>query len=343
MSNGGAPSAQDLEVSSLRRCLGHQLTDQAALPDAGVPVEHRETRHPSLHDLVKEGLQDCKLAISANDARLEVAGGSGFHRSGNGADERVGDDGLLLPLQAQLGRLAKGEGRLRSALRPFTYEHQSRLRGRLQAGRHVDCVPGHHWSVGANLGGRDHLAGVHADAQGEVDTVTALDVGRDCADAADDLACSAEGPGRVVLPHAGHAKDPNRGVTDEFLHGAAPGLDCGRDEREIGLQDRSQHLGIEQLSEPRGIHKVDEDDRGDLAFFRTGFVCYWLAAVRAEAGAGGDRRPAASTARRQRRPAVGAETIACGILRCAGGAGQGHAATSAPARSPASSASRPRR
>ena len=108
----------------------------------------------------------------------------------------------------QLGWLPKGERGYGGPLRPFADEHRSRRGGGLKARRDVDGIAGHHWPVGANLRGSNHLTGVDADSQRELDSVAALDVGRDFADAADDRGGGAQRPRCVVLADERHRVPP---------------------------------------------------------------------------------------------------------------------------------------
>src|SRR2546423_12985927 len=111
----GATAAKDLQVSSLRRGASHHLPHETALPDARIPVDHRQPRHATLDDLIQERLEDRELPVASHHARLEVAARPRLNRTRDGTYERVGDDRKLLALERELRRLAKGEGRLRRA------------------------------------------------------------------------------------------------------------------------------------------------------------------------------------------------------------------------------------
>jgi hypothetical protein len=227
LSDGRAPSAEDLEFSSLRRGPRHELANQAALPDSGIPVDHREARQTPLNDLVEQRLQDGELTIPAHHPRLQVARRPSFDGACDWPDERVCGDRLLLSLQAQLGSRTEGERGRCGPLRAFADEHGPRVGRGLKACRDVDGIACHHRPVGADLGRGDHFAGVDADSQRELDSVAAMDVRRDLANAAHDLAGGAQRPRCIVLADAWHAEDADRGIADELLQGPAPGLDRG--------------------------------------------------------------------------------------------------------------------
>ena len=133
-----------------------ELRGQARLADAGRPEDREQLAGAVRYGLAERLLEAAQLAFAADERRVEAAGEG--RRLCLQADQAVGDQGLALALQLQheLLRLDRVPDERRGL---WAEQHFARARCLLQAGGHVDRVPG-----GEPLGGADDdLSRVDAD------------------------------------------------------------------------------------------------------------------------------------------------------------------------------------
>ena len=212
---------------------------------------------------------------------------------------------------------------LARAARRIADEDRARLGRRLDPGRRVDEVAGHHpLALGSDRDGS--LAGQDAGPQSQIGCAEFLAQRRD---RGHKIERGPHGPLRVVLGCGRRAPDRHHRVADELLHGAAVELDQTPARVEVAREELAHILGVAALGEGREAEQVGEQDRNQAALRsrcrRLGSdpSCRWRGECRsafaAELLTGLVRSPTGRASTCQNSAALGAELPTLAILGAA--------------------------
>ncbi len=257
---------QAATVQHGRRCGNVVLedVDEVLLADAGLAGDHEQAA-PALADDGRQAVVE-QLQLRLSPDHREVGRRARFVAPARGqASQAIRGNRFRLALQGErLDRLgedmAPDEG-----IRDLADEHLVDGRGLLEAGGHVDGIPGREPLLRGRVGVRDDLAGVDAGATADADAVLALEVVVQPLERADHAVGRADGAQRVVLAGPREAEDRHDRVPDVLLDPAAVTLDLVGHRREVPFLHLVDGLRIDALAEGRAVLEVGEDDGHDLA------------------------------------------------------------------------------
>ena len=243
---------------------------EPALPDPG-GAEHEDRPDLTGRGGVGERVQhDLQFAIATDHRRREPDGAAHALHAGLASEDPVPLDDPRLPLELERDRRSEPEGAMRRGEGALAHEDRPRLRDLFEARRDVDGVAGDDALVDLVSGGRDHLAGVHADVDLQPHPVLPFEFGVQFLEPLEHLERGAHGALRVVLVRDRRAEHRQRRVADVLLDRAAPRIHRRGHRREVPLQDRAQPFGIQPLAELDGTGEIGEHDRGELALLAPG-------------------------------------------------------------------------
>ena len=312
-----------------------ELPGEPALPDARRPRDRHEARASLRADGMDEVLEEAQLDLAPDERRFQALRPSAPTPVADHAQRAPRRHGRRLSPEQLLARRLERDRRHRRVHGGLADQHRPCRSRALQPRRGVDEVARDHaLALGAERHGR--LAGQHREAR--------LEALSQATHRLDDLEGGAHGALRVILVGSGRAPFGHDGVTDELLDASAMPLDdraCGL---EVPRQDIADELGVASLGVGREGHEVCEEHRDEPPLGRgrrrllgslvqpgrvpgSGGRRGWRRpgrraseggpAAAAEAGLRPVLCPAARTARRERRPALVAETAAVLVQRAA--------------------------
>ena len=256
---GKAAAAHHRRLASDTR---QELRDQPRLADARGP-ENREQEARAFPDGSLVGLLERgELAFASDHRGIEAAGPAG--QISRQRDQPVRPDRFALALQTQrLGRLDLDRV-ANEAIRGLAEQDLAGRSGLLEALGHVHRVTGRKPLALAAVAG-DHLAGVHAGANGDRDAPVAFQLLVQGCEPFAHLRGRAHRSQRVVLVQHGDSEDGHDGVPDELLDRPFVALDDRLHLVEVPAHHASQRLGVELLAERGRPGDVGEDHGHDLA------------------------------------------------------------------------------
>ena len=193
-----------------------ELPGEPRLADAGDAAHEHELRAPLLGAGMEELLHEPKLAVAADERRLQPRRAQRTAGPGHDPQRPPQLHRLGLALELVHAGVLVGDRRLGRALRRLADEHGARLGGRLDARGGVDGVAGDH-ALRARAERDGRLAGEHAGPRAQV--------GVELGDRREQLERGADGALGVVLLGHRRAPDGHDGVADELLDRAAVALD----------------------------------------------------------------------------------------------------------------------
>ena len=276
------PAQQDLRLVGESR---DELVGHPALADPRLAEQRHQVSAPRLARAVERVLQQPQLALAV-DERDRPAARARLQR-GDRPRARL----VLEPLGLDLAHRPVLDLRQREEVARLRDQHGSRVGGLLQPRRQVHRGAVEQALLG-RLGADRDGARVDADADPERDREPDL-----LARAARPGRRAQPGPNgaeRVVVVRVLQAEDPDDGVAGEVVGAAAERLELLGDHAVVAGQDLAVALGVDLAGEPGRPDEVDEDHRDELALLRRRGA-HRVAAVRAEAGLVGERKPAPFT------------------------------------------------
>ncbi len=284
-----APSPEDQRcgIHALGRV--EELTREPGLADAGVAVEGHEVRTTIPRHPFVDAAQHIELSI-APDHRCGEAGDAARPRPGL-PEQAERADPIALALEFQLAVILEREP-TRGTGGALGHQHGARVGGRLEAGCGVHGVAGHHRLAGLRRRHRQHIPGVHADADLQGDVVGPAEFLVEVLEATEHPQRGPEGACGIVLVRDRHPERGHDGIADELLDGAALGFDLLAHRRRVGLHHLLEPLRVQPFAEGRRSGDVGEDHRDELAFLARVFDDHRDAARRTEAGVGREGRTA---------------------------------------------------
>ena len=305
-----------------------ELPGESRLPDPGHSDDREEVGLALVGGGVEQLLDEAKLAVAADEGRLQAGRPSLATDVGDDAQRTPEPEGLRLPLQLVRAGVLVGDCRLARATGRVADQHGPGLCGRLDPGRAVHEVAGDHALVlGAERDRR--LAGEGSGPQVEI---RGSDLDSEGMDRRDELERGAHRTLGVVLLRDRRAPERHHGVADELLDAAAVALDHVPRRLEVAREELARLLGVAALGLRREADEVGEEDGDDAPLGngrgsggcgrrRGGGGAERRAALRAELRGRVGGRPARRARACERRPALRAELRAGRGDGLAGGAG----------------------
>jgi hypothetical protein len=261
-----------------------ELAQHARLADAGLAEQRYEVgRALALHP-VEDGLERGELLGPAEERRLACRLDTSDGVLRRHCHRLPGSHRRRLALQLERLELLVVDGLARRPHGPLADGDASGPGGALEPGRDVDGVAGDR--VVAADGTRQHLAGVHADPQVEVDAR-----GERLVDLPHRVLHAEPGADRplgVVLVRHRRAEDRHDVVADVLVDGPAVALDLLAEPHERSVDERLHVLGVHPLGDRGVAGQVGEQD-GHLA----ALLGRRLGAHRRQVGGALGERPAA--------------------------------------------------
>ncbi len=287
---------------------------------------HRQHRHEVSLGLARRGVEElldhAQLAVAADERRLQAGRALRPADAADHAHRPPHRHGLELAFQLAHTGVLVDDRRIGRVLGRLTDEHRARLGHRLDPRGGVDQIAGHH-PLGARADRDRGLAGEHTDARAEP---LRAHLGADRLDGGDQVERGPHGTLGVVLHRDRRAPHRHDGVADELLDGAAVTGDQRPAGVEVPGEERTHVLGVARLRERREADQVGEQDRyqpplrdrirltGRTGDRPGGRRSQRGAALAAELGSGGVRRPALAARKRERHTALPAELAPCLVL-----------------------------
>jgi hypothetical protein len=248
---------QDLEVAADR---GEELGRQSRLADTGLADDGgRDGAGGGPSEPLAEELE---LGFPTDHRRVEAASAGG--RSGLDLREPVGGQRLGLALELERLDGLGGDGVADEPEGGLADQDLARRGGLLEAGGHVDGIPGDERLPAARVAGHD-LAGVDADPKRDRGAVAALELLVQVLQALLHLPSGPNGAEGVVLMCEGDAEDGHDGIADELLHRAAVALDRATHPVEVREHQVPHRLRVHPLAQGRRARHVAEEERRELA------------------------------------------------------------------------------
>ena len=235
---------------------GHQLTDEAALPDAGDADERDELGRFLKSRARERALQQLELAFAADElggallSEVDAETGARLYDLPDG-------DRLLLSLRLDRRGLAVVDRLRGGPVGRLADEDPVHRRGGLDAGGGVDDVAcGHAFPrLGPRREVDQRLAGVDADPDLELPLL---------GNPVTDRERRAQRTFRIVFVRNRRAEERHHRVTDELLDGSAVAFELGPQARVVGHEHRPHVLRVEPLGARGEPDQIGEEDGDDL-------------------------------------------------------------------------------
>ena len=234
-----------------------ELPRQPALADAALAGDREEPDAALARRRVQEVLEQAELVVATHEGRLDALAPALPAALGDHPERPPRRDRCGLALQELLAGRLEGDRPGRGPFRGVSPTRtRPRRRHRLEAGRGVDEVAGHH-PLPDGADGHGGLAG--QDAGPELERLVA-GLPPEVADRVDEVEGRPHGPLGVVLLGDRRAPDGHDGVADELLDRAAVALDDLAAQVEVAGQELADLLGVGPVGARREADEVGEED-----------------------------------------------------------------------------------
>ena len=234
-----------------------ELADEAALADPGDADERHQLRRALPPRTFERSLELLELTVAADERRARL-GCEVDSEPRPRLQHLPHRDRLVLALRLDRGALVEVERPPRRAIRPLPDQNPVHGRGRLQARRGVDDVPGCHPLTGLRPRRQvdERLAGRHGDPHLQLPLLD---------DPVADRKRCANGTLRIVLARHRLSEQRHHRVADELLYRPDPALQLVTQALVVRRQDGLDVLRVEPFRPGSEADQVGEEDRDDLA------------------------------------------------------------------------------
>ena len=239
-----------------------ELVEQTGFAHARLASDRYQLALPRLHGLVEGVLQVFELRLPADEAGLDTFQAALVHAK---SARLFPQDQVRLKVLADtldLDRVQRPdvEDTAHQPVGGVRDDQAAGRRGRLQPAGQIDRVAHHHEILALALtqGADQHLAGVHAHAHAELDSLTTLQGLVEFLQGMLHGQGGAQGALGIVLLGDHQAEHGHDGIADEFLHGSLLVLDMLAPAVEVSVEHVAHIFGIHFLGHGGEAHQVGE-------------------------------------------------------------------------------------
>jgi hypothetical protein len=239
-----------------------KLGAQARLADPGRAEHGDKPADPFLRGALECFFELRELALAPDERSVEfVREGRPIRKDFHQAPSV---DRLRLPLESEGPNHLDPDSLPKEAPGRVPYQYLARTGSLLEAGRHVDGVPGRERLPLRGIPS-DDLARIDTGADRDLDTPVTLELFVQVGEPPTHLGCRTHRPQSIVFVQLRDAEDGHDRVPDELLDRPAVLLEHRARLGKVTLHDSPDRLRVEPLAQTRRTAHIGEHDRNDFA------------------------------------------------------------------------------